>query len=895
MAQLMRLLAIIVLSVFAFSAVNGQLTSYEDQLKLDLERRGISFEEFSEILIDQGIDPSTLNNLSAIEFQELQNLVQQYDRELFLRKLNKSNNIDTIPSIIQETVLDTINQALLDSLDNEIDSLPEEVIYGHGFFRSGQIGLIETNSGYSPPDSYILGAGDQISVSIYSNVVVEDNLAIGTDGTVRIYRDGQVKVTIAGLSVADARFKLLRAYRNYYSFSPNQFQLNVSSLRTVRVAVYGEVVKQGDYNISAANGVTNIIAAAGGITDNGSVRNIQLVKRSGEVLNFDLYQLVAKPNYNKQFNLDDGDYIVVPAAQKIVRIEGAITREAFYELVTGDELFELIEYAGGISSGALLSSFRMKRFEENRRIVKDIPYAELVKQQKDFPLMNGDEITISKIEDKLENYVSVKGEVRNEGNYELIEGLTLKDVILQARPKTTTKMDFAKLTRINERGEINVLTVSIEDALNGVGQSSTIMMRDKDVLEVFPLERFIDNKYIKIAGAVRIPDEFEYDEGGTIKASDLIRLAGGLRSDASTIAHVHRLDPLNPNELEYVTIDLERLTTDERAVDNIYLQPYDSIHVYSRNEFIDNVFIKVSGAVNKPGEFQYGMNMTLKDAILLAGGFRRSASTNNIEISRIIFQDNKPTKTVIQRAKISRNELGRKGSDEFILEPNDNVFVRYVPQFELQQNVVIKGEVTVPGEYSLIKDNETLRDIITRAGGLTQEAFPAAATLYRAEDSLGLIVIKLDEVLNNPNSLYNSILTGGDTLTIPKRYDFVKIIGATQYLENNDEKQINPPYHKGKDALFYIDKYAGGFADNARKDKIFVKYPNGEIRTSKKRLFGKKYPEVLPGSEIIVGRIKRDLRSGKEEENVNWTKVLGDSVAQAMSILTLILLVQRLD
>ena len=217
-------------------------------------------------------------------------------------------------------------------------------------------------------------------------------------------------------------------------------------------------------------------------------------------------------------------------------------------------------------------------------------------------------------------------------------------------------------------------------------------------------------------------------------------------------------------------------------------------------------------------------------------------------------------------------------------------------QFELQQNVVIRGEVTLPGTYSLIKDNESVYDIIHRAGGLTEEAFPAAAKLYRAQDSLGFMVMRLDEVLQDPSSRYNQPLADGDTITIPKIYNYVKIVGATQYLEQNREKQIVTPYHRGKDALFYINNYSGGFADDARRDKIFVKYPNGEIKTSKKRfLLGKKYPEVLPGSEIIVGKIKRDLRSERNKEDVNWTKVLGDSVAQAVSILTLVLLAQRLE
>jgi protein involved in polysaccharide export with SLBB domain len=238
----------------------------------------------------------------------------------------------------------------------------------------------------------------------------------------------------------------------------------------------------------------------------------------------------------------------------------------------------------------------------------------------------------------------------------------------------------------------------------------------------------------------------------------------------------------------------------------------------------------------------------------------------------------------------------------FPLEPFDNIFVRYVPEFELQQNVTIEGEVTLPGEYSLVKENETVSELIRRAGGLTEESFAQAATLYRSEDSLGYIVMRLDEVLTNPSSRYNYVLKQGDIITIPKKKDYVVIEGATQ-LERSQSEQIigkgnsiRVPYHAGEDALFYINYYAGGFADDARKDKIFVLYPNGEVKTSEKRfLIGKKHPEVLPGSIIQVGKKKLDLYGKDKKEDINWTRVLGDSVAQAMSILTLILLVQRLD
>ena len=873
--------------------LNGQISSYEEQLQFELNRKGISEEEFRELLIDAGYNPDRLNELSALEVADIEQLLTAFELDRFRRQYS-SQRTDTIKLGDEEILPETI---ILDSLDTVsiITDTIYEAIWGHQLFRSGQISVIRPEQGFRPPETYILGVGDNITVSIFGQARVEDDLTVLDDGSVRIF-EGNVKITVAGLMVQEARLKLERAYRRVYRFSPNQFNIYVSAIRNVRVSIYGEVIAPGDYNVSAANGITQLITLAGGLTDDGSVRNIQLIKRTGESVNFDLYELLVRPDATKSFALEDGDNLLVPVAAKTASIEGAVKREHTYELKPSEGLFDLIEFAGGLSSGAYLGSVKVYRFEENKRVVLDVPYAEKVKKQEDFPLKLGDVVEISKIEETLENFVAVTGEVRNEGKYELLENMSLKDILELAGLKPTTKRDLAYLKRLNENGNVNMIPISIDDALNGVGSSSLIIMQDQDELIVWPKERFTENKNVKIDGAVRIPEEFEYDNGGSVKIRDLINYAGGLRSDAADYAHVHRLDPLNPNQKEYIKVDLSRLMNDPNSADNVVLEPFDSVYVYSRNEFQDELFVRVSGAVSSPGSFIYGSGMTIEDVIIMAGGFKQSSATNRIEVSRVIFEENRSTRTVIHEVSINRNELGRTGGDSFILEPFDNVYVRYVPGFELQQNVVIEGEVVVPGEYALIKDNETVKEIIDRAGGLTKEAFPGAAKLYRSEDSVGYIVMRLEEALANPMSRYNYTLTNGDTIYIPKGYSYVKIIGATQYLEQSGEKQTTVPFHDGKDALFYIDTYAGGFADNARRDKVFVKYPNGQINKTKKGfLFGKRYPKVVPGAEINVWTVQRNLRDEREKEEVNWTKVLGDSVAQAMSILTLILLVQRLD
>jgi protein involved in polysaccharide export with SLBB domain len=430
-----------------------------------------------------------------------------------------------------------------------------------------------------------------------------------------------------------------------------------------------------------------------------------------------------------------------------------------------------------------------------------------------------------------------------------------------------------------------------------------LVLKNKDELIVYKKTRYLDDEYVIISGAVRFPDTLLYDASNTMRLRDYIIQAGGLKKEAASFAHVHRINPFNPSEIEYKRVDLERAFNDNNAVDNIALSPYDSVYIYFEEDFLEDRTVSIDGAVNTPGVISFGKGMTLTDAIILAGGFKLSSATNEIEISRVIIRDNEPTKISILKVRSERDVATMSKSDQnVLLQPFDNIFVREVPEFELQQNITIEGEVKFPGKYSLIKSNETVFDIITRAGGITDEAFPDAAQLFRKEDSLGYVVMRLDEVLNNPNSIYNYNLKNGDVISIPKQKDYVTIRGATRAIEAVDRgilgpnNEINVPYHPGKTAKYYIDYYAGGFAPRADRKKIFVKHPNGEVRqVERKFLVASKYPEVRKGSVITVGYKEAELFGGDDKKDVDWTKVLGDSVGQAMSILTLILLVQRLD
>jgi hypothetical protein len=218
--------------------------------------------------------------------------------------------------------------------------------------------------------------------------------------------------------------------------------------------------------------------------------------------------------------------------------------------------------------------------------------------------------------------------------------------------------------------------------------------------------------------------------------------------------------------------------------------------------------------------------------------------------------------------------------------------------------ITVSGEVKYPGQYAILNDNETISSIISRAGGITDEAFLGGGSLYRNLDDKGFVIFDFEEALKNSRSTDNIIVQAGDAISIPKQQRLVTIIGATKAVELYPDDVINTgrfnvPFEPGKSAKYYINEFAGGIAENGDPGRVSVSYANGEVKKSGRFLFWRTYPEIKEGSVIKVGYkdVEPPKREGESSDDgdVKWGEVLADSVAQATAILSLVLLLQRID
>jgi len=461
------------------------------------------------------------------------------------------------------------------------------------------------------------------------------------------------------------------------------------------------------------------------------------------------------------------------------------------------------------------------------------------------------------------NRVWVEGQVKRKGFYEMLNSETLANLVSFFGGFTSDAFtNTLVLERIKEaKREVKEINFS---------EISKLKMQNGDRLKVHAITNEYQNR-LSIGGAVYQPGVYEYKEGMT--ALDLLNRANGVKKDASlNRGLIFRTE----NRVDYQTLSFSVKDLIENK-HNITLKDNDSLYIFYKDALQYKKFVKVEGAVNKPQELSYMENMTVEDAISLAGGLSNGADPSVIEVFRETNDGN--FEKLSQAFKVSSNNELKSEGEAMVLQPNDVVSVRYIKGFTPLQTVSVMGEVLYPGVYSIQSKNEHISDLLERVGGFTPFAYKEGATLVRkkteegeiqqedfldelisqestsAESSKSLkkvakktneyrIGIDVSKILKHKHSKYDLLLNEGDMLLIPSEKQTVEIRGEV----------LAPSmvrFQKGQSLRQYIDQ-AGGFSNRAKKRSIYVLYANGSIKSTRNSLFFKNYPELAPGAIIIV-------------------------------------------
>lgn len=507
-----------------------------------------------------------------------------------------------------------------------------------------------------------------------------------------------------------------------------------------------------------------------------------------------------------------------------VTIVGEVQNPGTYSVSSLATAFNALYLSGGPSRNG---SFRNIQVFRNNTLIRRIDlYDFLLKGilEDNINLNDQDVILIPFFEKKVE----IDGEVRQKGIFELKDKETFSDLLRYAGGYSEQAYTATVNVNRNTNKEKRLLTFDPKLESNLLTQNG-----DKFYIGTI-LDRY-ENK-VEVRGAVFRPGEFALGEKmKTLK--QLIQSAEGVREDAYLnraiiIREQENLDPI------YMPIDLGKILRGE--ISDIELKRQDQVVIKSIVEIRQERNVEIVGAVNNPGSFPFADNMSIRDLILLAGGFTDGATTKRIEIARRLYNDESIDKSV-EITTINLSKDLNPTTDGFKIKPFDKVFVRSLPNYEVQQMVQVSGEVNYPGAYAIENKTEHITDIIERAGGLRSEAYINGAKFYRNNN---LVYVDFEKALQNKTSPSNLLLENGDRLEIPKEKQTVTILG-----------QVLSPTTVAYQPNFNFRDYvaqAGGFADSAFIKKTYVKYANGS--TDRTRGFAgiRAFPKVQQGMTILV-------------------------------------------
>lgn len=856
----------------------------KQMVKRELARQGVDEQELRTRLLEKGID---IDNMSP---QSIVSARPQIEATVAEIKAEQSEEAESQDSSIETNEEDGINEtedvkALIDQgasleearaeaeLANTLqESLSEESnIYGHQIFRNKTLEVYRATDRATAPGTYVLDTGDELAISIFGASQIDLLLEIGDDGFIK--PSGIPRIYLRGRTLSEARDLVRSRMSNYYAFGRGQFSLSIDAARTISVSIYGEVQQSGTYTLSALNGPLNALIAAGGPTDRGSVRNIELI-REGNRTTIDVYEFLQNPGRAATMDLRDKDIINVPLGLELITISGGVRRPMRYELKANETLDELVNYAGGTIPRAEVNATRVERYGAGITKVLDVDERNFSR----FDMQNGDLVEIPVVTNPIEDYVSVTGEVLVDGKFGFRQNLSLEQVINRAGLKPSARRDLAFIQRQNDDGTQRLERVSISAGSPGL---QTKMQRG-DVISILASNRFIDNAEFTVSGAVRDGEvTLPYPQDGKLSLEEAILLSGGLENNAVSEALIIRTPENNLQERKYLRTLLNEAS-------DFVIEPFDKVMIYTQERFTDNPTVRISGAVRNPVTTTFDASLRLPDLLYMAGGLRYDAAKDRVDIYRLNI-DNNETRTLVETLEINEEGEVRGG---FELQPFDEVNVRTIAEYAPIETVEIVGEIRFPGLYARITGKNRIGDLINRAGGLTSDAFAEGATLERDGKK---VIIELNQIIADQKSTGNIIMMPGDKIVIPKPRETIMIYTANTYAVEfgidslTESGLVKVAYQGPQKADWYINNYAGGLTENAKKKAITVTGPAGDIRETKSFLGIRKHPLVDAGSTVYVPQ-KPPKKQKPDRERTSWSEIAQVVVAAMTTVATLIII-----
>ena len=811
---------------------------------------------------------------------------------------NQSNNPSN--AMEQSVVMPRAEEEQTESFDFDQKFAPKTKAlerYGLELF-AGEPTTFEPLNNVPVPTDYVIGPGDNLNIMLYGKVSGEYEVAVNREGMVVIPELNPISVT--GLRFDEARKTIIEQVRS--KMIGVEASVSMGKLRSIRIFVLGESYKPGAYAISSLSTITHALIASGGISDIGSLRNIQL-KRSGKVVaNLDLYDLLIRGDNSGDVPLRANDVVFIPAVGDLVSVTGQVRREAIFEMKADESFADLLKMAGGLPSTAYPEGALIERFSGGSlRTLINVNLAEKNKLL-ESPV-NGDKLHVPGVSEQYKDAISLIGAVVRPGKLQWRKGLHIGDILKSVHGDLLAVADLEYGLVVRERnsqGNIDIIQFNPIRAIERSNPGDNLELNPRDKVVIF-------SRFETIEAENRLLDKFAYTENeindrqqeqlwDRYQQQKFLDYVGAESEDSESD------DELNRRQFEMANKSLTDLTSE----DDLKRKTEQDYSLFSRRRLLAPILlqlkeqaspqnpvqlVEIDGKVKYPGVYPLPMNGQVTDLLDAAGGVLESAYLDMAELTRIV---NSGSGTRIEHvsSNIGRAIMEPKSSDNLMLTSKDRLNVLAIPNWQENITVRLAGEFKFPGVYT-IERGEKLSSVIARAGGFTSFSAPSAAVFSRAslrqkerqhlnklsedlkrniaaksfqvnmadtsvvsysetkqllEDlsnvrAVGRLVVDLGKVLDKTSDIQ---LEDGDALYVPPVIQSVNVIGevnvATAHMFN---KQLS--------VKEYIER-SGGFKQRADEDRIYIIKADGSVVIpNSNEWFAVNYDvNLAPGDTIVV-------------------------------------------
>ncbi len=747
------------------------------------------------------------------------------------------------------------------------------------------------------PADYIVGPGDSFKVMLFGKVNGEYDLLVNRDGSILLPE--LPPMTVTGMTFLEVK-AAVSAQVKAKMIGVNA-SVSMGQLRSIRIFVLGEAFKPGAYSISSLSTVTHALIAAGGISDIGSLRSIQL-KRAGKVVaELDLYDLLIRGDNSNDVLLQSNDVVFVPASGDLVSVTGQVRREAIFEMKAGETYRDLIKMAGGFVSTAYPSDTLIERFSGGSlRTLVNLDLGD--KRQLAKAPINGDIINVPAVSEQYKDAVSLIGAVVRPGKLQWREGMRIGNILqsIHGDLLAVADLEYGLVVReINQKGDIDIIQFGPANAIERHIDADNIVLQPRDKVVIF-------SRYETIEAENRLLDKYAYTEQeinerqqdrlwDQYQQQKFMDYVGAKAEGGKTKEELNReeFDSANKSLMDITADKKGKRRTEEdyslfsraRLLAPIILQLQEQAGVNSPVKLVE-----VDGKIKYPGVYPLPRGGRLDSLLLAAGGVLESAYLDKAEVTRLVAQGNNTSIKHIH-TNLSDAINNPTGDNNIVLKSKDRLNVLERPNWQENITVTLAGEVKFPGVYT-IRRGEVLSSVIERAGGFTNFSAPKAAVFSRAslrtkerehlnklaEDlqrniaakgfqtttgessmasyaetkqllqdlskvkAVGRLVVDLEKVIAKQSDVQ---LENGDYLYVPPLIQSVNVIGevnvATAHM-----------YDPNISVMEYIER-SGGFKQRADEERVYIIKADGSVVIPpKNNWFAVEYDVPLETGDTIV-------------------------------------------